>query len=98
MQPQMMPGMPMMPGMNYPFNPMVNGENMYNPNNMNPGNMNMPNQNIDLNSMENRISKLERLTKRLDARISRLENPYPTPLSYQSNNDTTNYDNSLKMI
>lgn len=52
-----------------------------------PGGM-MPNY----NQLENRVSSLERQVRRLDARVNRLETPYPaptpTPLPYPG---TTQY-------
>jgi len=50
-----------------------------------PGQM-MPN----VNQLENRLATLERQVKRLDARISRLETPYPAPTT----TTTTTYPGS----
>ena len=72
--PGMMPGM--VPGMGMPgMGPGMQGF---------PGGPMMPN----MGQMENRIASLERQVRRLDARVSRLETPYPTPTPFTGQQTT----------
>lgn len=95
----MNPGM-MNPGMMNPnmMNPGMPNPNMIGGNPMNPSMMGGPfmEQNNFINTdLENRFSKIERQIKRLDARISRLENPYPQPSPYNNNGFTSEINTSF---
>jgi len=51
----------------------------------------------DLNQINDRVSRLERQIRKIDARLNRLESPYPDaqPIPYQYNN---NNDNGFQIV
>ncbi len=53
------------------------------------------------NDLENRLARIERQIRKLDSRISKLENPYPDSPNYQTTNQLDQpfkSDNSMYMM